>query len=153
MKAILGTDLIVAGFDAATGTAQIYIPYNNSTVTVVMPIVDGRYLTGSLLEDYLQGFYPLYEVERAATIVSVTNANDIQSLVTPTASTIPPVDDLKLSIVMKRNMLLLASDYTQLSDPGLAASITALWRVYRQSLRDLTKQSGFPTNIVWPIAP
>ena len=27
------------------------------------------------------------------------------------------------------------------------------WGVYRQSLRDLTTQEGFPFNIEWPVAP
>lgn len=27
------------------------------------------------------------------------------------------------------------------------------WAVYRKALRDLTKQEGFPFNIVWPVAP
>ncbi len=27
------------------------------------------------------------------------------------------------------------------------------WRVYRQALRDLPAQSGFPTNVTWPVEP
>ena len=35
----------------------------------------------------------------------------------------------------------------------LAKVATNEWGVYRQNLRDLTTQEGFPFNIVWPIAP
>lgn len=27
------------------------------------------------------------------------------------------------------------------------------WRTYRQSLRDVPLQSGFPTNVTWPVEP
>ena len=27
------------------------------------------------------------------------------------------------------------------------------WRTYRQALRDVPAQSGFPTNVTWPVEP
>ena len=27
------------------------------------------------------------------------------------------------------------------------------WRIYRQSLRDIPAQAGFPTSVTWPIEP
>ena len=27
------------------------------------------------------------------------------------------------------------------------------WRVYRQALRDVPEQAGFPADVVWPVAP
>ena len=27
------------------------------------------------------------------------------------------------------------------------------WRTYRQALRDIPAQSGFPTNVTWPVKP
>ena len=48
----------------------------------------------------------------------------------------------------KRNALLAASDKM-----GLADRITDEWRVYRQSLRDVPSQSGFPNSITWPTKP
>lgn len=50
-----------------------------------------------------------------------------------------------------RDALLKKSDWTQLSD--VPTTISAPWAVYRQSLRDLPNQGGFPANIIWPIAP
>jgi hypothetical protein len=47
----------------------------------------------------------------------------------------------------QRNKLLSDSDWTQLSDSS-ADKIT--WAAYRQELRDLTEQTGFPWDIVWP---
>jgi len=40
------------------------------------------------------------------------------------------------------------------SDPmALADRITDAWRTYRQALRDVPDQSGFPTNVIWPVEP
>lgn len=48
---------------------------------------------------------------------------------------------------LKRNQLLAACDWTQLSD---APVNTQSWAPYRQELRDITKQKGFPWEIIWP---
>jgi hypothetical protein len=51
----------------------------------------------------------------------------------------------------KRNRLLYESDWTQL--PDVTLSNKAAWATYRQALRDISKQSGFPENIIWPTPP
>lgn len=52
-----------------------------------------------------------------------------------------------------RNDLLAASDWTQMPDSPLSASAKAQWATYRQSLRDVPEQSGFPDDITWPTEP
>ena len=49
-----------------------------------------------------------------------------------------------------RNKLLKDSDWTQLED---APVNKIAWKEYRQSLRDITSQEGFPTSILWPVSP
>ena len=56
-------------------------------------------------------------------------------------------------IKLKRNALLMASDWTQLLNNPLAEENQYAWSVYRQELRDITKQSGYPTDVVWPVKP
>lgn len=51
----------------------------------------------------------------------------------------------------QRDRLLTACDWTQLDDVPLATK--RAWVAYRQALRDLTKQPGFPTEIQWPTSP
>lgn len=53
----------------------------------------------------------------------------------------------------ERNARLLACDWTQMQDTPLDADVLVLWRNYRQALRDVPKQAGFPHNVVWPEAP
>ena len=49
-----------------------------------------------------------------------------------------------------RNTRLSASDWTQVAD---APVDKAAWATYRQALRDLTTQSGFPWEVTWPSEP
>jgi hypothetical protein len=50
----------------------------------------------------------------------------------------------------QRNGLLAECDWTQLSDAQVDA---AAWATYRQALRDITKQAGFPWSVLWPSRP
>lgn len=50
----------------------------------------------------------------------------------------------------QRNELLNQTDWTQLPDASVDA---ATWATYRQALRDLPSQDGFPNNITWPTQP
>ena len=55
------------------------------------------------------------------------------------------------SVRAKRQSLLTASDWTQLPDVPLETK--AAWATNRQALRDITEQSGFPFDVIWPLAP
>lgn len=49
----------------------------------------------------------------------------------------------------RRDSLLSETDWWATSDRTMTAGQTA----YRQALRDITSQAGFPTNITWPTKP
>ena len=49
----------------------------------------------------------------------------------------------------KRDGLLSETDWMALSDVTMSDTITA----YRQALRDIPSQAGFPTNVTWPTKP
>lgn len=51
----------------------------------------------------------------------------------------------------RRRKLLAACDWTQL--PDVPQSTKDSWTTYRQLLRDITEQSGYPLDIVWPASP
>lgn len=50
----------------------------------------------------------------------------------------------------ERDRLLDASDWTQAAD---APVDQAAWATYRQALRDVPQQAGFPQNVTWPTEP
>ena len=54
------------------------------------------------------------------------------------------------SIRQSRTQMLKDSDWTQIADS--TADKTA-WAAYRQALRDITAQAGFPWTIDWPTQP
>ena len=49
----------------------------------------------------------------------------------------------------KRDRLLQQTDWMALSDN----TMTPAWATYRQALRDVTDQAGFPFSVTWPTAP
>lgn len=49
-----------------------------------------------------------------------------------------------------RNRRLTASDWTQVAD---APVDKAAWAAYRQGLRDVPSQAGFPWDVTWPVEP
>tara|TARA_R110000744_G_scaffold21830_1_gene56224 strand:+ start:223 stop:504 length:282 start_codon:yes stop_codon:yes gene_type:complete len=49
-----------------------------------------------------------------------------------------------------RNAKLVSSDWTQVAD---APVDQAAWATYRQVLRDIPSQTGFPNTIDWPTEP
>lgn len=51
----------------------------------------------------------------------------------------------------ERDLLLVQSDWTQGKD--ISDSISIPWSIYRQALRDISNQNGFPWDIVWPLPP
>jgi len=55
-----------------------------------------------------------------------------------------------LSVRTKRNILLADSDWTQIADAPVDATA---WATYRQALRDITSQQGFPHEVTWPTKP
>lgn len=58
-----------------------------------------------------------------------------------------PVAASATQVRAQRDELLAASDHMALAD-----RITDEWRTYRQALRDLPEQDGFP-NVTFPVAP
>ena len=50
-----------------------------------------------------------------------------------------------------RRELLVGSDWTQL--PDIPQATKDLWAPYRQALRDITDQEGYPYDITWPTPP
>ena len=53
-----------------------------------------------------------------------------------------------IQVRAERDKLLALSDHMALAD-----RITDEWRTYRQALRDIPAQAGFPTDVTWPVEP
>jgi hypothetical protein len=71
---------------------------------------------------------------------------------TLTSPPLPPktADELQAEARAQRNQLLTASDWTQVADAPVDKDV---WATYRQALRDITAQPGFPWEVIWPTQP
>jgi hypothetical protein len=61
-----------------------------------------------------------------------------------------PEEIASRNVRFERGKLLLQSDWTQLVDSPVDS---AAWATYRQELRDIPQQEGFPYEVVWPPEP
>jgi hypothetical protein len=60
-----------------------------------------------------------------------------------------PLDQAQTAVRNQRERLLSATDWMALSDN----TMTPEWASYRQALRDITAQDGFPYSVIWPTKP
>lgn len=58
---------------------------------------------------------------------------------------------LSSSVRARRNWLLQQTDWSQGKD--VPAEVSSKWTTYRQELRDVTSQAGFPERVTWPTLP
>jgi len=60
-----------------------------------------------------------------------------------------PQDEAEQAIRSKRDQLLAETDWMALSDVTMSTEMQS----YRQALRDITGQAGFPYSVTWPTKP
>lgn len=61
--------------------------------------------------------------------------------------------DATNSVISKRNRLLSESDWVVVRAVDQGTPIPTDWQTYRQELRNITNQSGFPFDVIFPVAP
>lgn len=65
----------------------------------------------------------------------------------------PTLDELESQVRAERDMKIAETDYYMMSDyPSNPQNLEEL-KVYRQALRDVPKQEGFPRDVRWPDVP
>jgi hypothetical protein len=111
-----------------------------------------RIIPDSVLADY--SVYPcsIVDVDIDALVQTkvdgdYTQTNNAWSL-QRVASNLPQ-QDAERNVREHRDALLSETDYLALSDNTMSAAMTT----YRQALRDITDQAGFPFNVTWPTKP
>ena len=60
-------------------------------------------------------------------------------------------DNKASQIRLQRDQYLQETDWTQGKD--IPDEVSNFWAPYRQQLRDITNQSDFPSNVIWPTRP
>ena len=70
--------------------------------------------------------------------------------------TIETIEDVSMTAEearAERDKLLAETDWTQVLDAPIDAETREAYRAYRQALRDIPEQEGFPAAITWPELP
>lgn len=71
----------------------------------------------------------------------------------PFVITLLPLDVAETHVRSKRNITLSQSDWVITRAYERGEPVPQEWAAYRQALRDLPQQDGFPYNVTWPEAP
>ncbi len=127
----LGADVVFEGPQATGGTV-----YQTSVYGGVEQI-DGKWYTKWNLGP---SFFQTEDADGNVTTAAQNEANYKASKDAEQAKSVRASRDEKLK----------GCDWTQVAD---APVDKAVWATYRQALRDVTAQSGFPWTITWPDAP
>jgi hypothetical protein len=121
-----GGDVVFEGPQVTGGTVYQY------SQQAGVEQIDGRWYT-----KYILG--PVFTDTAEATAVEQETAYKI----------LKDAEQTKV-IRTQRDQLLKDSDWTQVADAPVDKQA---WATYRQALRDVTQQSGFPWTINWPAKP
>jgi hypothetical protein len=96
----------------------------------------------------------------ASSWVSVDDTADIGSAYDGSSFSAPDrSDEVSKAVRDRRDAFLAESDWVvtkaieQNAMDGLGVQIPVVWLDYRQALRDIPQQPGFPDNVTWPTAP
>lgn len=65
----------------------------------------------------------------------------------------PTTEEIAAQVRAKRDALLAETDFLMMPDYPLGEEDAAELKAYRQELRDVPTQGGFPTEITWPDFP
>lgn len=65
----------------------------------------------------------------------------------------PTTEEIAAQVRAKRDALLAETDFLMMPDYPLGEEDSAALKTYRQGLRDVPTQEGFPTEITWPDFP
>jgi len=64
-----------------------------------------------------------------------------------------PLEQAERNIRSRRDNFLQETDWIVIKSYERGANIPAEWELYRQALRDITSQAGFPYSVEWPTKP
>ena len=65
----------------------------------------------------------------------------------------PTTEEVAAQVRAQRDSMIAQTDYLMMSDYPISEENKTLLETYRQALRDIPEQEGFPSNVQWPVAP
>lgn len=106
------------------------------------------------------GYLPVVVIEESTAEKPIVKYREVNGQIeqyaeaTPVPSVPEPTEEQQeMQVRAARNSLLDLCDWTQLPDAPLTEEQKQEWAEYRQALRDVPEQTGFPDAVIWPSAP
>lgn len=135
---------------------MIYTIYD-STTGQILRVVNTNEIESQVGqgESFIEGEFDdvTYYIENDAAVEIPPQPSQYSTFDFATKQWVLTPDRAMSDVAIKRNKLLFSSDWTQIPNNPLTSQQQADWATYRQQLRDVTSQSGYPYNVVWPVAP
>lgn len=133
-----------------------YTIYSDATGQILRIVqtsdIDSQIQSG---ESYLEGAIDdsVYYISNGVA-VAIPPKPDQYSLFDFTTKQWVQQENLAIADVLpKRQKALYTSDWTQIPNGPLTPAQQEAWAAYRQELRDIPEQSGYPFNVIWPTPP
>lgn len=144
----------IINFDANTGTILVRYFCNEFPEGLIynidLPVENGEFPDQSAIDNLISLMKPKGQIERIVALKNVSIPDYLIKLNPPIK-----VQVIEPAIIIRnqRNDLLAQSDWTQLNDAPLSDDEKNAWAIYRQELRDIPEQNGFPESVIFPISP
>lgn len=119
------------------------------TYNIDLPFNNKKFPDQQSIDELIIAMKPTGQMQRIIDLQQATTPDNLIQHVPINAPTI----NLAAIVRSSRNMLLAQSDWSQLPDVALDETEKTAWTVYRQELRDITNQEGFPDTVIFPISP
>lgn len=134
-------------------TYTIFNKFTGQILRIVVAIDINSQLGANEL--YIDGNYDdsLYYIQNNQPIFFPKKPNQYAVFDWSTHQWIDDINSASSSVLNTRNTLLYSSDWTQIPNGPLTDKQQTSWAAYRQDLRDITTQSGYPFNVIWPTPP
>lgn len=150
----LDTEYQIYGFNEVLGIISVHFIASGSAVDIDVPVENGEYITGITLDNYIMSWMPRTSQPKDNR-KTVKNADYIKALLTPHNKLSDGEIYLRRAMIRRRDEALKTCDWTQLPDVQavMPEEEKQLWVKFRQELRDITEQPGYPHDVKWPQRP
>lgn len=129
--------------DTQTGTMEVrYTRDRHEPVLVAAPLPR----VGQEMKDVVAAYAPLAVWEAAELAFAAVQVGATGEVALAASA---PVADLAAQVRAERDLRLMQTDWIYLPDVTPPEDI-ASWEAYRQALRDVPQQVGFPGEVRWP---
>jgi len=121
----------------------LFSVYDSNTGQITH-LLDGPLATAQTYDNYLEGHF---DPDEYVVIDGVATAKSDAEIEAKRKA------DALVEMKVRRNNILITTDWTQLSDNPLTTEQRQAWATYRQALRDLPANTTDPRNPTWPTKP